>query len=777
MSDVGTPSSRRLLVGGERLRMKVNAPPSGGGDKYEPRTAAQARTILLPMIRAAIQTTNQLTDSLRGERLYVEARLLPNFLAPSHFPDDLLRQIGAVPVGSRADSAALKTTKKSSVAVTRRLILSVDEEGLQTLERLVDGTGINRTERQAFEEINRLDRFSVASPTEVILGRPNKEGEIAWEAVLHPGGSIQGEAEPLDAKTLEKWFKLVESLGGRCYRDYVRTVGGLTFSPVVLSSALVEQVSAFNPLRAIRPMPTIQPQPNLQLRAPAPMVIPPQSGAPRASSPLVAVFDGGTHLPSTVSTLFPTPHIDLTPETPTDIGLAHGTAVTGAVRFGLLLSGDPVSQPPCPIDSFRVFPSPPSDIEGYWMLDQIKKTLIVGKHNIVNLSLGLDLAVEDTSEPNRWTSELDQLAWENDILFVVAAGNNGHQSQVTGLHRVQVPADMVNGLSVGACDEPHDPKWSRPEYSSMGPGRHGNRVQPTGVQFGGSSEKPFPMLTVDGTFLLNAGTSFAAPLITHALADLATSLPNPTPSVLRAFAVHCATRHRTHRKLIDEVGYGRMLLDYDSILNGDPNQAHVLFCDEIDRGELLGYQLPLPSKTRGKIGLIITMSYLSPVDPTQPTEYTRAALDLTLRPHRMIHSISPPKGNTTEKAKQLDYTSVEVSKLLKQNWKVSQEPVSETLSAAPGSAEAKLRDAGKWETIRHHRVSFQLGDLLDPRIEVSYVARRAGGLDNSPTKVPFAILVSLNEDGEHGDFHDRVTTQFPTLAALPRVQPKSRVRT
>jgi Subtilase family len=518
------------------------------------------------------------------------------------------------------ESGQLKTAKQSVVAVTRRLILSVDDQGLQTLERLVDGTGTNRSERQAFEEIRTLDRFSIASPAEVILDRPVKVSEITWEAVLHPRGSFRGEAEPLDPTTLEKWFKLVESLGGRCYRDYVRTVGGLTFSPVVASSAVIEQLSEFNPLRAIRPMPTVRPQPVLQLRATAPTVIPPKSGGPRSASPLVAVFDGGTHIPSTPSTLFPTPHIDLTPETEDINGLAHGTAVTGAVRFGLLLPGDTAPQPPCPIESFRVFPAPLSDVDGYWILDQIKNAVTAGKHNIVNLSVGLDLAVEDTSEPNRWTSELDQLARESDVLFIVAAGNNGAQPQQNGLHRVQVPADMVNGISVGACDEFHQPKWKRSHFSAMGPGRHGNRVQPTGVQFGGTPSSPFPMLTADGNFVGNHGTSFAAPLITHALADLATALPKPTPSVLRAFAVHFAARHSTHRKLIDEVGYGRMLLDYNSVLNSDPNEAHILFFDEIERGELLGYQLPVPTKIRDKIELVITLSYLSLVDPTQPTD-------------------------------------------------------------------------------------------------------------------------------------------------------------
>ena len=31
--------SRRLLTNGEALRMEVEAPSSGGGDKYEPQTA------------------------------------------------------------------------------------------------------------------------------------------------------------------------------------------------------------------------------------------------------------------------------------------------------------------------------------------------------------------------------------------------------------------------------------------------------------------------------------------------------------------------------------------------------------------------------------------------------------------------------------------------------------------------------------------------------------------------------------------------------------------
>jgi subtilisin family serine protease len=272
--------------------------------------------------------------------------------------------------------------------------------------------------------------------------------------------------------------------------------------------------------------------------------------------------------------------------------------------YGLTVAGQQVPQPPVPIEHYRVLPAPniPGDLEGYWLLDQIKNVVTSKDHRLVNLSLGPDMAVEDASEPDRWTSELDRLAWEKDVLFVVAAGNGGDRDQATGLHRVQVPGDMVNGLTIGACDEPPpNGQWSRAPYSSMGPGRYGNRVQPGGLQFGGSNGRLFPLLTSTGDLVDDQGTSFAAPLVTHGLADLATKLPKPTASVLRAFAIHFAEKPKRYRQIIEEVGHGRLPLKFDSYIECDPSEVHVLFLDRIQRGELLGYQVPIPKSTSGPL--------------------------------------------------------------------------------------------------------------------------------------------------------------------------------
>lgn len=775
MSDQSLGQGHRLFLNGERLRVRVDSPPSGGGPKFEPRTPEEARDLLLPMVRSTVASAMELPSRLRGDRIYVEARLVPNYLAPSYFPDALLAQVGAEPVGSRADTAPYVTKSRVQEATTRKLVLAIDDDGLSMLQSLVESGGRSRSERQAFAEIRKIDEIELAPLDEVILAQPSLDAELlTWEAVLHPASVAGGEALSLDTTTMAKWFHLVRLLGGESYQDYSRSVGGLTFAPVRLPAGTIDEVARFNPLRSIRPMPPLRPRPRMATRVASRPSTPP-SLDPLHSSPRIAVFDGGIR--SSPGGVLPDPHVDLTPEPVDDVDVAHGSGVASAVKYGLVRPGEQMHQPPCPVDSFRVLPAPliPGDLDGYWVLDEIIKVVSSNEYSIVNLSLGPELATEDTSEPNRWTSELDQLAWEQDVLFVVAAGNDGAEDEATGLNRVQVPGDMVNGLTVGACDaDPPTHPWARAPYSSVGPGRHGNRVQPAGVQFGGIENDPFPVLQSDRSFWETWGTSFSAPLLTHALGDLATRLPQVTPSVLRAFAVHYAERHRSFRRLVNEVGHGRLPLSFETLLTSSADEAHVLFVDRIERGELLGYRIPAPAKPTGDIELSLTLAYLSPVEPSEPTEYTRASLETVLRPHQRMHSFRPPDG-TNARSSTLDFTSADALRLMSEGWTMSQEPISKSLGAAPGSSEQRLRDAGKWETVRHHRVKLKKEDIDQPRLELSYVARRTGSLDRSPTEVPFALLVSLRDLSAAGTLHGHVAAQFPVLAQLPAAAAQVRV--
>jgi hypothetical protein len=773
---------RPLLVNGEALKLDVQAPNTGGGEKYEPQTVEQAQHLLAPQVIATAESAAELPPTLRAnDRLYVEAKLLPNYLAASYFPTELLAHVGAASVGSRADTGQYVTKSKSVPAQTRRLIFTVSDRGLHELRRLITEGGRNRTEDQAFAQIRELDEISLPRESDVLRAPERAEERSTrriWEAVLHPLTATLGEPLPLDDDTLERWFALISSEGGEAHRDYVRRVGGLTFAPVSIDNQHVSSLARFNPLRVLRPMPAIRPRPRFGTRS-AQRLGPPESSQPVLSTVSVGVFDGGVDSSRRNGALFAIPTHDLTTELPDQGDLDHGTGVTGAVLYGLVAPGQRAPQPPLPVESYRVLPAPHvhGDLEGYWVLDRIKEAVKTKGHRLVNLSLGPTLAVEDDMEPNRWTSELDQLAWDNDVLFVVAAGNDGEQDQLTGLHRVQVPADMANGIAVGACDMPTpESPWARAAYSSMGPGRHGARIQPLGVQFGGADDRLFNVVRADGSFLEATGTSFAAPITTHALADLATRLPRVNSSVLRVFVTHFAERPRNHRQLRDEVGYGRQPLTFDDFLNCAPNEAHILYVDEIERGDLLGYRVPVVDPVSSEVKIHLTLAYASPVEPSEPTEYTSASLELVMRPHHRIHSFRPPK-EAQEKSQILNIGGREACTLLTQGWTPSQEPVTKPLTAARrGATEAQLRDSGKWETVRHYRVTLKPDEVEQPRLDLSYIARRSGVLDNCPTKIPFALLISVVDDSGKADVYDAVRARFSLLRPVQRTQTRLRSR-
>lgn len=787
MDQQGDSAFRPLLVNGEALRFDAKASRSGGGGKFHPRTVEEAQAMLARQVVEADEFVARLPQSLRAkDRVYIELKLLPNYIAPSYFPTELVEWIRATHVGSRTDVGTyIRRSKPAENRLTRRLILAVPDEGVSQLRQIV-AEGVpagSKGGKKAFEQIREIDEIAPPRQSDILCVRQVEDGARpsaprTWEAVLHPCASRHGEPVAVDDETLEKWFALVADEGGRVYRDYIRRVGGLTFMPVRLDGKKLAALARFNPLRVLRPMPSIRPRPRfgarslLSLRGPA-------TGRPILSDVSVAVFDGGVDAAKTADgSLFDISDYDLTPEPPQQECLDHGTGVTGAVLYGLVGPGQRAPTPPLPVESYRVLPAPHAegDLEGYWVLDRIKETVASGNCRIVNLSVGPSIAVEDDMEPNRWTSELDRLAWEKDVLFVVAAGNDGERDRAAGLHRVQAPADMVNGIAVGACDEPFPKRpWGRAPYSSMGPGRHGSRVQPLGVQFGGTERKAFNVLRADGSFLEAMGTSFSAPVTTHALAELVTRLPRATASVLRAFAVHFAERPNRHHKLRDEVGYGRHPLSFADCLVCGPHEVHVLYADEIRRDEFLGYEIPVPDQVTSDIELRITLAYASPVDPAQPTEYTNASLTLNLHPHRQTYSFKPPDKDSEEKSKKCILGSDEALDLLARGWGMSDESATKPLSNSKKTdPEVDRREAGKWETIRHYRQPLRAEEVANPWLKVSCLARRGGSLDDSSAAIPFALLISVISKSKESNLYDEVRSRFKLLRPVQRVQPRLR---
>ncbi|WP_407470007.1 S8 family serine peptidase [Xanthomonas campestris pv. raphani] len=85
----------------------------------------------------------------------------------------------------------------------------------------------------------------------------------------------------------------------------------------------------------------------------------------------------------------------------------------------------------------------------------VEEVLLSRQYQFINLSLGPDLPIDDT-DVHAWTSVIDDLLSDGDTLMTVAVGNNGEMDRAVGNARVQVPADAVNALAVGAANNTDD---------------------------------------------------------------------------------------------------------------------------------------------------------------------------------------------------------------------------------------------------------------------------------------------------------------------------------
>jgi len=372
---------------------------------------------------------------------------------------------------------------------TKSYLLAGDERSIARVSELLAGEALKGAAR---ERLRQFDVVRLPETDEILRARPQLPADelMTWEAVLHPTVAASGEVIAAERQAvIAKWATWVDQLGGEIAADYQRVVRGMTFMPVLLPAGAAERATRFNPLRALRPMPKVRPTPIGPLRVVATgrqLPAPPPGQRPQ-SDLRVAVFDGGVSRGIPHLDPFVDP-IDVTPEPEDPDSVAHGTMVTGALLYGSLTENEPLRTPDAGVDHFRVVPAPspdPWDVDLYWILDRIVEQVRARGYPIVNLSLGPDLAVDDQIEPHRWTAELDDLTDELGVLFVTAVGNNGELDAVSGLNRVQVPSDMVNALSVGACDRLAPvADWQRASYSAVGPGRSGARWRSVGLATG-----------------------------------------------------------------------------------------------------------------------------------------------------------------------------------------------------------------------------------------------------------------------------------------------------
>lgn len=756
----------RVFVQGERYASEVER-FSGGGEKHHPFTVEQARARLQGQVTQLLSDAQQIPEALRAERIVFETTILPNYLANSYFPGRLVQELGLSTLGSKEAFATLSLPSEVRENVpTKSLILAGTPEQISRLGAMIVTGGRTKGERRAVEELRQFSEVSLPEPETIIDERAVRGASVedvpVWEAVLHPDPttSVLG-LRAVGERTFAKFAAYVESLGGMVLADRADVVGGLTFVPIALPEDALDDLARFNPLRSVGRLARLRPMTGGLRNAPVAPPIPPNSNT-TSDGPDVLVFDGGIDDQSPYFKGWATA-IEATSEPSPRAYVEHGSAVTSTVLYGQITPGQQLSTPSVNVLHFRVMPSTDDVAELYSVLDTIS-TVLEGRPNgqIVNLSVGPDEAME-TRRPHRWTARLDELAYDHDALIVVAAGNNGEADAAAGLNRVQTPADMANGLSVGACGSRNANPLCRAPYSAVGPGRAGSKIQPAGLEFGGSPMEPFLRLDGSGTLSFDWGTSYSAPLVTHGLGKLANVLGDDcNAAALKAFAIHFATPGASHL----ETGYGRLRSDYDGLLDHDLNEVTVLYNISLKRDEVAGLAIPIPAGgIAGDVGLRYTVAFLCPTQPSESTEYTTVGVEPVFRPNAAVYSFADPAD--PKKVVKVDVLKdpTQHRQLLTQGWRQSGNPASRSPKFHKALELDRREHSGKWETVIRVDDRMRGSGLLNPRLDINYISREGGAISRSEDPLRVAVVVTLT--ARPGvDLFNPVQVAFPELVGM-----------
>ena len=719
-------NDKNMLLGyGETLTgsIKLNR---GGGDKNKPYTYFENKAVISEQLSELITEINKIPLSAMPEGKAVAKFVLhPTFLAKSYFPVGLLERFSLGSIGSKAIKIKprkdIKKKGRKDEYTTACIYVSGKQENFQQFLDAINTDALTKGQQNDFITLESISMLEVADKVKSI----NDHEMMNIEVALHTPENTSSVIDTFESFALQNGAVI----------DTARSikVKGLTFMPIKASKDVALKLAEFSFLRTLRELP--------ELRLSEPVIARSVAKTSHLSLPTegavdpnlkVAIFDGGLGVDD-FSPWVTEYTFNGNSATSAKL-LSHGQDVTSTVLFGVLgTDTEKLMVPFCNIDHYRVLDPNinDSDVDLFDVLIRIKSVLEQKHYDYVNLSLGPRLPVDD-DDVHVWTSTLEEILATGETLCTIAVGNDGHLP--AQLNRIQPPADLVNGLSVGAATSLSE-DWERCSYSCIGPGRSPGFVKPDGVAFGGNEDEPFqvysPMLN---GLASTAGTSFSAPLVLRQAIALSSSLQyNITPLTAKALLIHHAECKKLDRH---EVGWGRFPHDLSEVIFCGDDEVKVIYQGKLKPSQHMRALIPVPEiAMKGRVKLRATFCFSSPVDAEHPLNYTRSGLEVTMR-----KGISDSDGLTF--------------------------PLFNLKNVYADESEQRI-DAHKWETTLRSEHTFKEGELTNPCFDITYYGRDCGmPVDvDELDELPYVLIVTLCAE-EMPDLYNLIRQKYQTLQPI-----------
>lgn len=752
-------SDRHPIIANGELYAQPVSKPIGGGPKSLPYEYEEAKVKTLADLSTLEATFSEDKEVFMEDKI-ICLRLEPKFEAKSYIPTSI---IAALPDGKIVGGRKYKMNFDEDEVYAKLYFVKTTAKGVSQLKATLEN-GKNDSVEQWRNQLRSLHSIDVLADDEKVMGF-----ETDWDA-----GSVEFVLHPIPGHTDDKIRRFVQISGIDEANIRVKTYNdGITFISARCSQAQIQRVKRFNALRAIHPLGMIDIS---TIRSFTGSTLPQKSPSKRKPAINVGVFDGGADpgipiLQGYVS------EIDATAADEHPNLVHHGSGVCSAILYGNLSgksSTDVLDPPLVSIDSYRVLPLKYyRDIDLYEAIDTIEN--IVPNQpdtKLYNLSFGPEGAIIDDSI-SRFSYALDQLTYNvpsgtANPLFVVAVGNDGELPY--DLNRIQAPADMVNGLGVGAYTYDANRQRIPASYSCVGPGREGGKTKPDLLDFGGNQSYPFIIPSLDHkTLSATAGTSFAAPMVTGKIGRMMAMSKSVTPHLGRTLLIHHAGNNQSFPTNVQ--GFGFCNEHVNDVLECGDNCVTVMYQGEILPTQYLSLPVFAPhiNEMSGMVEISWTVALVVSPNANDPDAYTNNCIEDVFSPHSMKYNFSK-KGETPHTINLLDGSKTALAKeLIDNGYKKSALPISHPAKTTWDENDLRVVEL-KWDTVIRKSVRMRSSSLFSPTLTLHAMGRN--GYESKP--IAYNVVITINAPRYKGNLYDAILQTYRNLSPI-EIRAESRI--
>ena len=446
---------------------------------------------------------------------------------------------------------------------------------------------------------------------------------------------------------------------------------------------------------------------------------------------------------------------------------AHGTFIAGLALSSATLNGQEVCKEldGCRIVDIDLFPKE-EIFENYYpagpfqFLQELEVAVRELKARtdvrIFNFSFNTKERVS-SDEYSPYARILDGIAENNDVIFVISAGNTGlndsrrewssdHSEAISALafavnDKIKTPAESCRNISVAALNPPGMDKvvpFAPSNYSCRGPGMRVG-LKPELAHVGGSGTKTpgggHGLYSVDtsGRLIDGCGTSYAVPHVAKTLASIIQSIEGDVSrETLIALLVHHASLPEvlTDKQFKDVakqlVGFGMPSSSID-ILEGSEHSITLLFADRVRDGHKMSFKFVWPPSLvkNGKCYGYAKLTLVStpPFDYRFGSEFVRINIKGYLRQEGKNNKDDEDKENYEGRLKFIYLPETSSRKLYEKD---------------------QIEHAFKWSPIKVSEGKFKgKGRSANWKLVIEYLTRDGESLPDNG--VPFTALLTISD--------------------------------